>query len=87
VAGLQRFLLFRRLDARRLVPCRLFFDPVLTASSIYAGDRREPPHVHVERDTSEAKLWLEPVSLQSSAGFSRAELNEIQRLMVQDRRP
>ena len=24
------------------------------------GDPREPPHVHVARDTAEAKLWLRP---------------------------
>ena len=49
----------------------------------YAGDRHEPVHVHVERDKSLAKFWLEPVSLQSSAGFPRPELSEIQRLINQ----
>jgi len=24
----------------------------------YAGDRDEPPHVHIERDNDEAKYWL-----------------------------
>jgi 5-enolpyruvylshikimate-3-phosphate synthase len=46
-------------------PYRFFF---------YAGDRHEPPHVHVERDASNAKFWLEPVFLQSSSSFSRSEL-------------
>ncbi len=55
-------------------PYRFFF---------YAGDRHEPPHVHVERDVSKAKFWLEPISLQSSAGFSRAELNTLYRLIEQ----
>ncbi|MEL7054407.1 MAG: DUF4160 domain-containing protein [Cyanobacteria bacterium J06588_5] len=27
----------------------------------YAGDRDEPPHVHIERDSDEAKYWLTPV--------------------------
>jgi len=57
-------------------PYRLFF---------YAGDRHEPTHVHVERDTSKAKFWLEPISLQSSTGFSRAELNVVYRLIEQNR--
>lgn len=35
-------------------PYRFFF---------YAGDRHEPTHVHVERDASKAKFWLEPISL------------------------
>ena len=55
-------------------PYRFFF---------YAGDRHEPAHVHVERDLHKAKFWLEPVSLPSSSGFSRAELSDIQRLIVQ----
>ena len=55
-------------------PYRFFF---------YSGDGHEPTHVHVERDNGKAKFWLEPVTLQSSAGLSRAELNAIQRLIVQ----
>jgi hypothetical protein len=36
-------------------PYRFFF---------YAGDRDEPPHIHVERHRSSAKFWLNPVRLQ-----------------------
>ena len=53
-------------------PYRLFF---------YAGDRDEPLHVHVERDDKIAKLWLDPIRLQSSGGFSRVELARIERLV------
>jgi hypothetical protein len=53
-------------------PYRAFF---------YAGDRHEPPHVHVERDRSKAKYWLDPVALESSSGFSRSELMDIYRLI------
>ena len=53
-------------------PYRAFF---------YAGDRHEPPHVHIERDRSKAKFWLEPVALESSSGFGRAELMGIYRLI------
>jgi hypothetical protein len=53
-------------------PYRFFF---------YAGDRDEPPHVHVERDDRIAKFWLDPVRLQTSGGFSRAEIGRIQKLM------
>lgn len=49
----------------------------------YAGDRDEPPHVHIERDNDEAKYWLAPIRLQKNKGFNRAELNRIQKL-VQD---
>jgi hypothetical protein len=53
-------------------PYRVFF---------YAGDRHELPHVHIERDRSNAKYWLEPVALESSGGFSRSELMDIYRLI------
>ena len=49
-------------------PYRFFF---------YAGDREEPPHVHVQRDNRVAKFWLEPVRLQASGGMSRREIRRI----------
>jgi len=51
----------------------------------YAGDREEPPHVHVERDDRVAKFWLDPVRLQGSGGFARVELQRIQRLIERHR--
>jgi Domain of unknown function (DUF4160) len=47
----------------------------------YAGDRDEPPHIHVERDQDEAKFWLAPIRLQSNRGFGRTEINRIQKLV------
>jgi len=47
----------------------------------YAGDRAEPVHVHVERENKIAKLWLQPVRLARSGGFSRRELGRIQTLL------
>jgi hypothetical protein len=53
----------------RAGPYRFFF---------YAGDRDEPPHIHVERDDHTAKFWLDQVRGivvvlpgASSAGFRR----------------
>jgi hypothetical protein len=51
----------------------------------YSGDSDEPPHVHVERDNNKAKFWLDPVRLHKSKGFSRNEINRIQRLVVENR--
>jgi Domain of unknown function (DUF4160) len=59
----------------RLGPYRFFF---------YAGDRDEPPHIHVERDNNKAKFWLEPVRLQNSGGFSRSEINRIQKTVEEN---
>ena len=47
----------------------------------YAGDRDEPPHLHVERDREQAKFWLSPVRLQNNKGFNRTEINGIQKLV------
>ena len=60
----------------RLGPYRFFF---------YAGNADEPPHVHVERDKDKAKFWLDPVRLQTSGGFSRTEINRIQKLVEDNR--
>jgi len=51
-------------------PYRVFF---------YSGDREEPPHVHVERESMVAKFWLRPVRLQRSGGFGRAGLRRVGR--------
>jgi len=50
-------------------PYRLFF---------YSSDGEEPVHVHVERDRSMAKFWLDPVVLARSSGFSRSELRIVE---------
>jgi hypothetical protein len=57
----------------RLGPYRFF---------CYAGDGEEPPHVHVERDDSEAKTWLEPTRLERSGGFSASELRRIEKMVA-----
>jgi len=54
-------------------PYRFFF---------YAGDRDEPPHVHVERDNCEVKFWLDPIRLARSFGFSPSEINDIESVIV-----
>jgi hypothetical protein len=48
---------------------------------VYAGDRDEPQHVHVERDDKVAKYWLDPIRLQRSGGFSRRDMARIERLL------
>ena len=48
-----------------------------------AGDRVEPPHVHVRRDRDLAKFWLNPVSLQNGGNFSSREIRRIRRIVEQ----
>jgi len=50
----------------------------------YAGDRNEPPHIHVEEGERQAKFWLSPVRLERSGGFDRAAINDIQRLVQEN---
>lgn len=58
-------------------PYRFFF---------WSRENQEPPHVHVERDDKEAKFWLEPiVELASNWGFARHEINEVLRLVIENR--
>jgi hypothetical protein len=46
----------------------------------YEADLDEPPHVHVGKQSSEAKYWLNPVMLSKSRGFREHELAEIQKI-------
>lgn len=59
--------------ALRAGPYRFFF---------FAGDRDEPPHVHVEREAKRAKVWLDPVRLQGSGGFGRVESDRVVSLVA-----
>ena len=44
----------------------------------YSNENSEPPHIHVEKGSAEAKLWLEPVFAPVYfEGFNSREENEI----------
>ena len=58
-------------------PYRFFF---------YASDRDEPSHIHMERDDNVAKFWLDPIRLRSSGGFSRVEIGQIERLVMDNQK-
>ncbi len=57
----------------RIGPYRIYF---------YSHDRAEPPHVHVDRDESTAKFWLNPVSLAYNIGFRARELRDVRRMVT-----
>ena len=46
----------------------------------FSDERQEPPHVHVRKGDSVAKLWLRPVDLVFARGFTRAEIRRIREL-------
>ena len=57
-------------------PCRVY---------VYSHEPNDPPDVHVDRDKASCQVWLAPVALASSLGFSARELREIERLVSLNR--
>ena len=60
----------------RAEPYRLF---------MFISDCSEPHHVHVEGNDGEAKVWLRPVYLADSVGYSPREIHRI-RVVVDNQR-
>ncbi len=59
----------------RIGPYRFYF---------YSYDCTEPRHIHIDRESSSAKFWLDPeVILAENYGYNRKELREIERLVKQ----
>jgi Domain of unknown function (DUF4160) len=58
----------------RVGPYRVFF---------FSNEDLEPPHVHIERDESLAKFWLDPVDLVTRGSFPTHELNKLLKLVVE----
>ena len=68
-------------------PCKLGLLPTVLRNGpyrcfFYSADRNEPPHVPVEREEASAKFWLDPVRLETSRGFGRAEIHRLERLVA-----
>lgn len=53
----------------------------------FSSDQNEPLHVHVVRDSSVAKYWLEPISLAKNRGFKKPELRKIVQLVEEFQQP
>jgi hypothetical protein len=47
----------------------------------YMADRYEPPHMHVQKGDSAAKLWLDPLEYAWNDGFRSHDLHEILRIV------
>jgi len=63
--------------ALRVGPYRFFF---------YSSDGGEPRHVHVQRDDALAKVWLDPVRVEHSVGFSASERRSVRSIIAEHRR-
>ena len=63
--------------ALRIGPYRFYF---------YSYDCDEPRHIHIDRENTSAKFWLDvDVSLVENYGYSRKELRENERLVKDNR--
>jgi hypothetical protein len=59
----------------RIGPYRFFF---------FSNEDGEPIHIHVIREKTEAKFWIEPeVSVACNEGFSQHELNKIMKMIIE----
>jgi len=47
----------------------------------YSNEGNEPIHVHVQSGSSSAKIWLNPLRLQSSKGFNQQQINEVLKIV------
>ncbi|MCB0067676.1 MAG: DUF4160 domain-containing protein [Caldilineaceae bacterium] len=47
----------------------------------YEADLDEPCHVHVGKESKEAKFWLKPVGRSRAGGFRPVELRDIERII------
>ena len=45
--------------------------------SFYSRETGQPPHVDIDRASTTAKVWLEPIALASNAGFPARELPDV----------
>ena len=43
----------------------------------YSGDGHEPPHIHVDGNGCEAKVWLDAVRLAKAKGFNQKDITRI----------
>ena len=47
----------------------------------YSFDCSEPKHIHVRRERSVCKFWLEPLALAYNNGFASKDLNRIRTII------
>ena len=48
----------------------------------YSHEANEPPHIHIDKDDSSAKFWLTKIDLANNIGFTKKELNELDKLVT-----
>ena len=49
----------------------------------YSDEGTEPPHIHVAKDDSEVKFWLEPVVLARNRGMAAKDIRVVERMVME----
>lgn len=52
----------------------------------YSHETTEPPHIHIDKDGSSAKFWLEDISLARNIGFCAKELSKIRYIILENQK-
>ncbi|MFQ5646274.1 MAG: DUF4160 domain-containing protein [bacterium] len=51
----------------------------------YSYETTEPPHIHIDRDNSSAKFWIDPIGLARNFGYSPKELTKLRAMVIEHR--
>jgi 5-enolpyruvylshikimate-3-phosphate synthase len=51
----------------------------------FSNEGNEPPHIHVDKDSSTAKFWLADGALSRSIGFDTKELRTLSAKVAEER--
>lgn len=51
----------------------------------FYSDEEDRAHIHVKKERSQAKFWLNDVELAHSKGFSQKELNRLKKIVQTER--
>jgi len=51
----------------------------------FSNEAGEPSHVHIQEGKKLAKFWLDPVVIASSSNFKAFELNQLEKLVIENK--
>lgn len=52
----------------------------------WSKENNEPSHIHIEKDDSYAKFWVNPVMIAYTKGFRSHEITEIRKLVTKNKK-
>lgn len=51
----------------------------------FSNEAGEPSHIHIQEGKKLAKFWLDPVVIASSSNFKAFELNQLEKLVIENK--